>query len=60
MDSKPIAQNVFFKSTTDRFMKIDNQNPNIRILDSAVGQRKHSVQNKSALNISGASTRVGT
>lgn len=56
----PKAQNVFFKSTTDRFIKIDNKNPNIRIVDSANPQRKGSLTNKSALNISGVSTRIGT
>lgn len=59
-DQKP-AQNVFFKSTTDRFLKIDNQNPNIRILDSASNvYRKGSTQNKRDLNVSGQSTRAET
>lgn len=30
---RPMSQSVFFKSTTDRFAKIDTANPNIRILE---------------------------
>jgi len=32
-EKRPMSQSVFFKSTTDRFVKIDDKNPNIRIIE---------------------------
>lgn len=61
---RPNTQSVFFKSTTERFQKIDSQNPHIRILETAKAKRLHTTgtdfKPASALNISNHSTRVGT
>jgi hypothetical protein len=39
-DQKNKTQSAFFKSTTDRFSKIDAMQPNIRILDSSTASNK--------------------
>ena len=62
---RPNTSSVFFKSSTDRFCKIDGQNPNIRILDKSTGPRKGSAVtiNKHRIDMSmskNASTHAGS
>lgn len=60
---RPHTQSVFFKSTTDRFEKVDFKNPNIRILRAknkkALGKTSTAPTGATSM-LSGESTRVGT
>jgi hypothetical protein len=60
-NDRPKTQTVFFKSTTDRFNRIDNANPNIRIVETAHEKKRNmSSAGPGGINISGLSTRHGS